>query len=60
MWDIAYRSDGRIEIICPCGVGHTAYNPNDWGRWTYSHGCCGKSCCMRKEFIELANKVKTK
>jgi hypothetical protein len=25
------RGDGRVEWVCKHGVGHTIYNPNDWG-----------------------------
>ena len=35
------RLDGRIEWICPHGIGHTAYSPEG----DYSHGCDG--CCER-------------
>lgn len=37
------RGDGRKEWICKHGVGHTISNPNDWGEWSFAHGCDG--CC---------------
>jgi hypothetical protein len=37
------REDGRVEWICKHGVGHTVYNPNDWEKYKYTHGCDG--CC---------------
>lgn len=43
--DLNIRGDGRIEWVCEHGCGHTIYNPNDWGKWTMSHGCDG--CCSR-------------
>ena len=39
------RADGRVEWVCEHGVGHTVYNPNDWGEYTYVHGCDG--CCTK-------------
>jgi len=38
-----FRLDGRVEIICEHGVGHTIFNPHDWGKWSMSHGC--DKCC---------------
>lgn len=57
MMQLNHRADGRIEGICEHGVGHTLYNPNDWGEYTFSHGCCGKNCCNTKEFIEALKKI---
>ena len=39
------RADGRIEWICEHGVGHTVFNPNDWGEYNMTHGCDG--CCSK-------------
>jgi len=51
------RMDGRIEWVCEHGVGHTVYNPNDWGKWTFSHGCCG--CCeTSKEYEDQIKAVR--
>lgn len=41
------RMDGRIEWVCEHGVGHTVYNPHDWGKYTFVHGCDG--CCNKLE-----------
>ena len=41
-----FRMDGRVEIICEHGVGHTIFEPykaNRTGKWAYSHG--GDGCC---------------
>lgn len=48
--ELSFREDGRVEWICEHGVGHTVYNPNDWGEYTYVHGCCG--CCCNIETYE--------
>ena len=39
--DLMYRNDGRIEWICKHGIGHTLYNPDNFG----VHGCDG--CCNK-------------
>jgi len=39
-WYKIIREDGRIEYTCEHGVGHG----------NHVHGCCGYSCCMRKDF----------
>ncbi len=41
------REDDRIERVCKHGVGHTVYNPHNWGKWSKSHGCCEKGCCEK-------------
>ena len=41
--DLQTRLDGRVEWVCEHGVGHTIYNPNNWGKYSYTHGCDG--CC---------------
>jgi len=38
-----YRADGRIEWICKHGVGHTILEPQDHGKYNFTHGCDG--CC---------------
>ena len=48
--NLNYRVDGRIEWICEHGVGHTVYNPMDWGEYSMGHGCDG--CCSRLIKIE--------
>lgn len=40
IWTTIRRADGRIEYVCEHGVGHG----------DHVHGCCGYSCCMRKDF----------
>jgi hypothetical protein len=53
------REDGRLEKLCPHGIGHTVghVNPGELAsRYTWIHGCDG--CCfpwktqMPKEFGE--------
>ncbi|KKN91250.1 hypothetical protein LCGC14_0221180 [marine sediment metagenome] len=39
-WEPCLRANGRMEWICPCGVGHG----------NHVHGCCGKECCNRDDF----------
>jgi hypothetical protein len=52
-WSLTFRSDGRIEVVCVHGVGHTVAIPkNIRGKknrdaW-WSHGCDG--CCSKKDF----------
>lgn len=41
--ELSFREDGGVEWICEHGIGHTVYNPNDWGKYNYVHGCDG--CC---------------
>ncbi len=57
-WAMAYRADGRVELACPHGVGHTsrrlskargrvkldAYNDVYFS----AHGCDG--CCGKDDF----------
>lgn len=54
MSNIFYRTDGRVEWLCPHGVGHTIAVPaahvDSDARWT--HGCDG--CCMPREEWEAA------
>lgn len=39
-WYKNVREDGRIEYVCEHGVGHS----------NEVHGCCGYSCCRRKDY----------
>lgn len=41
------RADGRLELICEHGVGHTIYSPNN----NFIHGCCGSECCKKFKII---------
>jgi hypothetical protein len=58
------RIDGRIERICPHGIGHTIYVPSrykDIDAW-WIHGCDG--CCKsykkltEKDYNELEERTK--
>lgn len=44
------RTDGRVEMICPHGVGHTIDAPKKYkkklGKYWSVHGCDG--CCGQK------------
>lgn len=46
--ECAFRSDGRLEWICPHGIGHTVQVPakykDDKSWWV--HGCDG--CCKHE------------
>lgn len=49
-WPTINRGDGRIEIMCPHGIGHVseklskARYPKQWNdSWMRVHGCDG--CC---------------
>lgn len=49
MSKINLRADGRVEWVCPCGVGHTIKVPKgkeDIDAW-WVHGCCHKGCCKK-------------
>lgn len=46
------RADGRIEWVCPHGVGHTAYSPNG----DYVHGCDG--CCETFGLVTFDTSIK--
>jgi hypothetical protein len=45
--ELLKRADGRIEWVCPHGVGHTVYVPK--GN-TSIHGCDG--CCKGLKVVE--------
>jgi hypothetical protein len=45
------RGDGRVEWVCKHGVGHTIYNPNDWGAFAMVHGCDG--CCGTNVYVDV-------
>ena len=52
-WPTVDRRDGRIEIICPHGVGHPSQKLSGkrWvSSWMGVHGCCGKGCCGQAAF----------
>lgn len=48
-WPTLDRGDGRVEILCPHGVGHTSKTLSEiahhgqWRAWMSTHGCDG--CC---------------
>jgi hypothetical protein len=49
------RSDGRVELICVCGVGHpswkgTTFLSRSWRESDGVHGCCGCGCCATDKF----------
>ena len=53
MTKINYRSDGRIEWVCPHGIGHTFFVPKQFRKqkaW-WSHGCDG--CCTNNKELML-------
>ncbi len=54
-WPINHREDGRVELMCPHGVGHPsaaltvlAQRTRTIGPWILIHGCDG--CCKEPEF----------
>jgi len=55
------RLDGRIEIQCSCGVGHTVAVPIEWKKtWknidtAFLHGCCGD--CSTTEFVNFQHNL---
>ena len=55
---LIHRSDGCIELQCVHGVGHTIYNPNRWGKYTFSHGCCQGGCCSSETFKLERKRIK--
>ena len=46
-WPTNLREDGRMEIICPHGVGHPVKSlSRNWDEaWMGVHGCCSDGCC---------------
>lgn len=45
-WPTVDRGDGRVEIVCPHGVGHPSKvlsAPATWQDWMGVHGC--DNCC---------------
>jgi hypothetical protein len=56
-WPLVDRFDGRIEILCPHGIGHPSkpLSTKDWKKWMAVHGCDG--CCSHAAFAiaELAH-----
>jgi hypothetical protein len=41
--NLNWRADGRLEVICPHGIGHTVWSPR--GKDVdFIHGCCGECC----------------
>ena len=51
--DLNWRSDGRLEVLCKHGVGHTVFSPR--GTYDFIHGCCEEGCC--RSFSSLRIKV---
>lgn len=50
-WPTVNRGDGRVELICPHGVGHPSevLSPGPWEDWMGVHGCDG--CCTTPEYF---------
>jgi hypothetical protein len=59
-WPTINRFDGRIEIMCPHGVGHPSkiLSTRNWQDWMEVHGCDG--CCDTAAFAlaEMAHAKK--
>jgi hypothetical protein len=48
-WPLVDRGDGRIEILCPHGVGHPIRSlSHHWQDWMGVHGC--DLCCNTATF----------
>jgi hypothetical protein len=52
---IQSRADGRLEIVCRCGVGHPSKllmeaAGRTWREVDGVHGCCGNGCCQKPAF----------
>jgi hypothetical protein len=51
-YNLLRRSDGRIEVHCSHGIGHTVFSANN----NYVHGCDGcESKQSFKEFVKAIN-----
>lgn len=56
--DVVFRMDGRVEVVCDHGVGHTVcvracrYRTEADRKALWAHGCCGSDCCRGYERIE--------
>lgn len=55
MKNLNKRADGRIEWVCPHGVGHTIHAPSD-GKWAYVHGCDG--CCANRDVYRILEELR--
>ena len=56
-WDLFPRTDGRVEVVCPHGIGHTSHVLTErrgvmpMNRYFGDHGCDG--CCGVPAFKEF-------
>lgn len=59
-WPRLTRGDGRVEIICPHGVGHPVKSlTRNWDdSWMGVHGCDG--CCGLETFAAAERYHKSK
>ena len=63
VWPAIMREDGgRMEIICPCGVGHPVKSlSKNWDdSWMSVHGCCGHCTSAEFHLSVLAHEKKRK
>lgn len=56
-WPYYPRADGRMERLCPHGIGHpdsdaASFQAKTRGQWVWVHGCDG--CCVPKTRIAEA------
>lgn len=58
-YEINYRADGRVEIVCPHGTGHPSKtltemrlerNRAEWKDHMGVHGCDG--CCRKPAWVK--------
>lgn len=61
MAEICYRADGRVEVICPHGVGHPSEELQNlrgqrpWAKFDGIHGCDG--CCDHPDWLAAEQKA---
>ena len=48
IYSLFYRADGRIEVVCAHGIGHTIWYPKSMGKHGSVHGC--DLCCCKEDF----------
>lgn len=55
-WQRIHRADGRVELVCPHGIGHVSKRLTEtrrrWQDWMQVHSCDG--CCADAQAFAAA------